>query len=907
MTDRRATYRLQLHAGFTFADAEVAVPYLAELGVSHLYLSPILAAAEGSTHGYDVIDPERISDVLGGAQGLEKLSAAAHAAGLGILVDIVPNHMSIATGRSKSAPLQMGATGRLEAAGRRRGGGPGNRWWFDVLENGPSSYYAHFFDVDWTVGDDRVLLPVLGDRYGRAIGNGVIRIVEIAKGRVAVRAHDLELPLAPRSLGTVVKRAAERCKHVELAFIGDALSELPSLHRRDSAARRRRHRDKAVLVRQLAVLCEDPAVSAALADEVTAINGDPFELDAILEQQAYRLVHWTVAANQLSYRRFFDIDTLVGLRNEDEDVFEACHALVLDLVANGTLDGLRIDHVDGLRDPERYLGRLRARAPEAWIVVEKILTAGESLPASWPCDGTTGYEFVERVGGLFVDPDHEREMTEVFERFTGETWEPTLASRRARLEVMSDALHSELARLTELAVRACSTSPMYRDYTRAEIETTLAEIFAGYPTYRTYFRDGGGESDASRAGPVHGDHAHEIDRARLAAAVAAAHDARPDLDRDLLAYLEAALAFEIPGEATLELAQSAQQVTGAITAKGDEDTLLYRQVRLLARCDVGAELREWAHSPSAIHHALGSARPHGLLATSTHDTKRSEDVRARIAVLSELPQEWAAAAQRWRDRAERFWTVPPDHVIEYVLFQTLVGAWPLPLERAKTYARKASREARLRTSWRRPDEAYDSALDAWLDGVYGDAELVEDIAKFAEMIRPHGDRNSLAQLLVKLTAPGVPDFYQGTELRDDSLVDPDNRRPVDLAHRRDQLRALADASVREVTGDVSATKLWTIRRVLGHRRKHPARFAGAYRALAAVGPHAHRVFAFTRGDELVTIVPRLGVRAEGFRDTTLELPPGRWIDVLTDQQFSGGTCAVAQLWRTVPISLLSRP
>lgn len=866
MIDPRATYRLQLHGGFTFADAAAAVPYLAELGISHLYLSPILTASAGSTHGYDVVDPERISDELGGPDAFDRLVETAQAAGLGILLDIVPNHMSIA--------------------------GKGNRWWFDVLENGPSSYYAHFFDVDWRVGDDRVLLPVLGDRYGRAIQNGVIRIVELARGKLAVRAHDLELPLAPRALGTIVRRAADRCRNADVAFVGDALKDLPSPHSRDSAARRRRHRDKAILQKQLAALCEDHAVATAIAEEVAAINADPIELDALLENQAYRLVHWTVSANQISYRRFFDINTLVGLRNEDEDVFEATHALVLRLIDQGKLDGLRIDHVDGLRDPETYLTRLRERAPDAWIVVEKILTAEETLPASWPIDGTTGYDFLEKLTGLFVDPASERALTEIFEQLTGETWQPTIASRRSRHEVMSDALHSELARATELAVRACATTPACRDYTRAEIEATLGEILAGFPVYRTYMTE-------SR-------HV-EIDRARLATAVTAAHDGRPELDRDLLAYLEGALAFEIPGDAAHELAYSVQQVTGAITAKGDEDTLLYRQVRLLARCDVGAELRQWAHSPTAIHHALATGRPRGLLALSTHDTKRSEDVRARIAVLSEVPDEWAQAAARWRDRAQRHWTGEPEHVIEYALLQTLVGAWPLPLDRAKTYAYKASRESRLRTSWRHPDEAFDKALAAWLDGVYGDADLIAEIEKFAEMIRPHGDRNSLAQLLVKLTAPGVPDLYQGTELRDDSLVDPDNRRPVDLALRRTKLHALADASVRDVAGDLSAMKLWTIRRVLGLRRKHPARFAAGYRALDAAGPHAQRVFAFARGEDLVTIVPRLAVRADGFRDTTLELPPGPWIDVLSDQPFSGGTCAVAQFWRALPIALLTRP
>ena len=888
MPQPRATYRLQLHAGFTFADAAAAVPYLAELGISHLYLSPILAAAEGSTHGYDVVDPERLSDVLGGEEGFAKLVAAAHAAGLGILLDIVPNHMSIATGRSESGPFQFGS-------------GKGNRWWFDVLENGPSSYYAHYFDVDWTVGDDRVLLPVLGERYGRAIQDGVIRIVELGPGKLAVRAHDHELPVAPRSIGTLVRRAADRCNHTELAFVGDALRGLPSPHSRDADARRRRHRDRGVLLGRLAALCDDLAVSVALADELAAVNADPIELDAILEHQAYRLVHWTVSANQISYRRFFDINTLVGLRNEDEDVFEASHGRVLRLVGEGAVDGLRIDHVDGLQDPQEYLARLRARAPGAWIVVEKILTADEALPASWPIDGTTGYDFLEKLSGLFVDPAGERPMTETFERLTGTPWQPTAGSRQARHEVMSDALHSELTRLTELAYRATSASPTTRDYTRTEVETALAEILAGYPTYRTYL--------AAHRRP-------ELDRARLATAVAAASDARPELDRDLLAFLEGMLAFEIPGEAAAELASSAQQVTGAITAKGDEDTLLYRQVRLLARCDVGAELRSWAYSPSVIHHALESARPRGLLATSTHDTKRSEDVRARIAVLSEVPDEWSAAVTSWRERAERYWTVAPDRVIEYALLQTLVGAWPLTLERAQTYAHKVSREARLRTSWRHPDEAYDQALAGWLEGLFGDRELVAAVASFAERIRPHGDRNSLAQLLVKLTAPGVPDFYQGTELADGSLVDPDNRRRVDLARRRDLLHGLADLAVRDVASGrpsgpaagasaLDVHKLWTIRRVLGLRRKEPARFAGPYRPLDAAGPHAHRVFAFARGDALVTLVPRLGVHADGFAATTLALPPGRWVDVLSDQTFSG-TCAVAQLWRILPVALLAQ-
>jgi (1->4)-alpha-D-glucan 1-alpha-D-glucosylmutase len=892
MVEPNATYRLQLHAGFTFADAKAAIPYLVELGVSHLYLSPILQAAEGSTHGYDVVDPERISDELGGEAGFIELATAAHAAGLGILLDIVPNHMSIA-GRS-------------------------NRWWYDVLENGPSSYFAHYFDVEWG-GDDRIVMPILGERYGRAIQSGVVKIVDTgpldaaaaarrphASSRLAISAHDSHvLPMSPRSLGMLVRRAADQLAHKELAFVGDALMELPTPHRHEHDARRRRHRDKRVLLDRLATLLDDLAVSVALADQVAAVNADPAELDLMLETQAYRLAHWTVSANQLSYRRFFDITTLVGLRNEDADVFEASHGKLLELFGNGHVDGMRIDHVDGLRDPQRYLQRLADRAAGAWIVVEKILTSGETLPPTWPVDGTTGYEFAERIAGLLVDPESEPALTKLFEQFTGNAFDPGRASRQARREVMTDALHSELARLTELAVRACSGSPSMRDFTRSEIETALASILAGYPTYRTYMTT---------------DRRTEIDRARLSAAVTAARDSRPDIDGDLLEFIEGILAFEIAGESALELAQSAQQVTGAITAKGDEDTVLYRQVRLLARCDVGAELRQYSHAPVVVHQALGATGPRSQLATSTHDTKRSEDVRARIAVISEMPDAWAAAVTRWRERADRHWSVPPDRVIEYTLWQTLVGAWPLPLERAKQYASKAAREARLRTSWRRPDETYEKGVEHWLEGVYADRELLAEVGRFVDEVAPHGDRNSLAQLLVKLTAPGVPDIYQGTELRDDSLVDPDNRRPVDLALRATKLRELKDArahtlpswagssadSLEPSETGLSARKLWTIRRVLGLRRRYPARFLGAYKAVTALGSNAERVFAYARGTELLVVVPRLGVRADGWRDTTLEIPAGNWVDVLTDEARAGGVRTVAELWRAFPIALLTR-
>jgi (1->4)-alpha-D-glucan 1-alpha-D-glucosylmutase len=862
----RATYRLQLTAKFTFADAAAAVPYIAELGASHLYLSPVLQAAPGSTHGYDVVDPDRVSAELGGEGGFEKLVDTAQAAGLGILLDIVPNHMSIA--------------------------GTANKWWLDVLENGPASFYAPFFDVDWGVGmDDRVLLPILGERYGRALTSGTLKLVWEAD-RFTVLAHDLALPLSPRSLGPLVRRAGDRAAHAELQYVGDALTALPSSRDGDPERRARRHRDKTVLLERLNQLCRDqPRCAQAVTAEIAAINSDAVELDALLENQNYRLAHWTVATSQLSYRRFFDITTLVGIRNEDPDVLLASHARVFEWVRTGVIDGIRVDHVDGLREPAGYLHTLRAIAPDAWIVVEKILVGHEQLPP-WPVDGTTGYDFLERMSALLVDPDGERPLTHAFTDYTAEPWDPVGEGRRARLEVMTDALHSELARLTELACRACGASPACRDYTRTEIEAALAEIFAGYSTYRTYL----GETTTSQT---------IIDRKRIADAVRMAKDLRSDLDTDLFDFLEGALAFELPSAEALELARTAQQMTGPIVAKGDEDTLLYRQVRLLARCDVGADLSTWSSPPDEVHQQLARQNPRSLLATSTHDTKRSEDVRARIAAISEIPDAWREAVQRWRERAQQGWgDVAPDRVFEYAAWQTLVGAWPLGIERVQKWAEKATREGRQRTSWRRPDVAYEAARMKWLEGVYGDRWLVDDIARVARLLQPMGDRNALAQLLLKLTAPGVPDIYQGTELRDDSLVDPDNRRAVDLARRRARLRELGETPPTAL----DSQKLWTLKHALALRRTEPTRFDGTYEPLTARGPHAHRVFAFARrsgAQVTITAVPRLTGAADGWRDTVLDLPSGTYRNVLDGRVVQSGPIQLASLWRAFPTALLA--
>ncbi len=1089
----RASYRLQLTPGFGFREAARVVPYLAELGISHLYLSPVLQAAEGSTHGYDVVDPSRVSADLGGEDAFAALVTAARDAGLAILLDIVPNHMSIAGAR--------------------------NGWWLDVLENGPASYYATFFDVDWSAtSDDRVLLPILGERYGRALANGQLSIVWAQAPVVAdaaypttfwVHAGEHRIPVSPRSVGTIVRCAGERIEHAELAYVGEALASLPSSHERAAQARLRRHRHRGVLLRRLDELARATSIREAIEAELAAINKDPIALDAILEAQNYRLAHWSVAGNQLTYRRFFDVTSLVGVRVEDPDVFTARHARVLQWLADGTIDGIRVDHVDGLRDPAGYLERLRTAAgTDRWIVVEKILAPHEDLPASWPVDGTTGYDFMDLVGRLFVDPAGEAALTHTFTAYTGDAWDPEAARRAARREVMTDALHSELARLTELAIRACATSPACRDYTRSEIEDALAEILAHYPVYRTYLgtraidttvrvtrldgppaartpsrskleefiesrratekvvkleRDDlrpwpqaedsaapveanprseettapmrpwredapsapvasargasdvprsdlfgaipespaekrrsrdrmrvaeivresarahgtppGGSPALSRAPTVEAgaetprvrprasdampmqaparadvnasesrtrtDEAvleprtrtrideqlpgdaltraedavsqearapsrdatpsvarartdaspYEIDRARIAEAFAGARRARPDLDPDLLAFLEAALAFELPSPEAQELAVVAQQSTGPIVAKGDEDTLGYRAVRLLARCEVGADVAQLATAPEDVHARLAIRRTRDMNATSTHDTKRGEDVRARIAVLSEIPAVWDAAVSSWGERAAAWWgDVERDRVFELAMWQTLVGAWPLSVERAQRFAEKATREARTRTSWRKPDERYETARRAWIDRIYKDRALLDEIAQLAARIEPHGDRNSLAMLVVKLVAPGVPDFYQGSELRVATLVDPDNRDRYEP---------------RAPTSELDRAKLDVTRRVLALRRQSPQLFDGAYRALAARGPHADRVFAFARGDDLVAVVPRLGVGAPGWPDTTLSLE-GTWTDVLSERHFTGGAQPLAEIWSRRSVALLLR-
>ena len=789
MTAPSSTYRVQLRPEFGFDDAAAVVPYLAELGVSHVYSSPYLQAAPGSAHGYDVVDHSRVNDDLGGAEAHGRFLAALREHGLGQVLDIVPNHMAI--------------------------GGRENRWWWDVLENGPSSEYASFFDVDWDPPEAKlrntVLLPVLGDHYGRVLEAGEIRLVEEG-GAVVVRYHEHAAPIAPRSM--------------------DGLGS------------------------------------------VEEINADPDLLDALLERQHYRLAFWRTARRELDYRRFFDITTLAGLRVEDPRVFDATHDLVLSWVSDGVVDGLRIDHPDGLRDPEGYLRRLRDRAGDAWVVVEKILEPGERLPSTWPVSGTTGYDFLNQVGALFVDPDGEEPLTALYGELTGAPTDFQEVAYEAKHQVMRDVLASDVNRLTAAFIEVCERNRRYRDYSRSELHDALREVIACFPVYRTY-----GRADDRTIS--------EDDVLRIHGAVAAARERRSDIDHDLLDFLGAILMLRVDDAEAAELAMRFQQLTGPVMAKGVEDTAFYRYNRLVSLNEVGGDPARFGVDTVEFHRANAEAAeswPARMLATSTHDTKRSEDVRARIGLLSEIPGSWASFVGRWMGRFE-------DANAEYLLYQTLVGAWPLSVERAVAYMEKAAKETKTYTSWVDPNPEYDDALRSFVERLLADREFVDSLESFVAPLVEPGRAVSLSQTLLKLTSPGVPDTYQGTELWDLSLVDPDNRRAVNYEERRLTLRE-----------SVPHPKMLVTQRALALR----LRAGASYEPLLGEEADA-AALAFERDGRAVVVVPRFRLsRPEAWRSEVLALPPGRWRDAFTGAEVDGGKHAVGDVLAAFPVALLVR-
>jgi (1->4)-alpha-D-glucan 1-alpha-D-glucosylmutase len=807
MAEVTSTYRLQLRPagehGFGFDDAAAVAPYLAELGVSHAYTSPLLESAPSSQHGYDVAAPDRVRTEYGGEAGFQRYCAALQRLGLGLVIDIVPNHMSIVTAR--------------------------NRWWWDVLRQGVASPYAPYFDLDWGA-DEKILLPWLARPLPATLAAGELRL-DTQDGAPALLYGGMALPLAP---GT---------------------EQGPLLQ--------------------------------------------------VLERQHYRLVHWSLADRRLSYRRFFDISSLIGVRIEDPAVFAATHQRILDWLQAGCVDGLRIDHIDGLRDPGGYLEQLRtAAAPATWIVVEKILTHGEPLRPSWPVAGTTGYEFLNLVMGLFVDPRSEEDMDAAYAAFAGPQPEFREVAHHARMQAMRDLLHAEVRRLGPMAVAA----GMARD--GGEAESALGAVAAAMPAYRTYVPPAGA--------------AGAEDAAIVIEAVQAA-GLQPSFYEALLAPQQRGLLLQF------------QQLTPAVFAKGVEDTAFYRYHRLTALNEVGGDPARFGTEPEEFHFAMGIAqrlRPRRMLTTSTHDTKRGEDVRARLCLLTEIPEAWRAAALAWRQHNRRHHRdAGPDGNTEYLLYQTLVGAWPISAERLQTFMLKAVREAKVHTSWRKPNGRYERALTAFITALYADAEFLRLAQAFIEPLITPGYVNALAQAAVKMTAPGVPDIYNGAELWDFHLVDPDNRGPVDFAARRHLLQELQAGLTPEAIWarrEEGLPKLWLIYQALQLRRERPQAFAaaggaggtigaaggagstfgaaggaGSYDALATDGRWADHVLAYTRGGEVATVAPRQVLTIQDWVRTSVDLPPGRWRDRLTGAVVSGSV-PVQDLWARFPVALLAR-
>ncbi|UVH54959.1 malto-oligosyltrehalose synthase [Variovorax paradoxus] len=920
----RATYRLQFHKDFGFDDAIRVLPYLAKLGVSHVYCSPIQRARAGSMHGYDVVAHAEINPELGGEEGFARFVAALKVNGLGQLLDMVPNHMGVF--------------------------GADNAWWMDVLENGPASLFAQHFDIDWQPLNveltGKVLLPVLGVHYGEALENGelILRFEDVS-GSFAIGYYDHRFPLAPESYPVVLERALARLGDAaasgRLASLSTAFGHLPGRGTASAQEQAERVRDKELLKARLARLAQrHPSVAQALVASVAELNLTlPEARDALhklIELQAYRLAHWRVAADEINYRRFFDINDLAAVRMEREEVFEATQSFALDLAASGVVDGLRIDHPDGLYDPAEYFLKLQegyARraglmlpthdaqgrpARPLYVVAEKIAGAHEEVPESWHVHGTTGYRFANVANGVLVDTAAEASVVHAWQRFTGEMEDFASVSRAGRREVMRNALASELNVLSTELLRIARAHRSTRDYTLNALRRALADVGACMPVYRTYIVERPSEQDA-----------RFIDEA-----VDEAARQSGDADRSIFDFVRCALRGEAVasaaptlGERVRRFALRFQQFSAPVAAKGVEDTAFYRYFPLSSLNEVGGEPDLFGIEIDAFHAASADRAlrwPHTMLATSTHDNKRSEDVRNRIDVLSEMPNEWVLALTRWHGlcrgtRKKLAGGEAPSRADEYLLYQTLLGTLPpggldagtVPgySDRIWQYMQKAAREAKLRTRWSQPDADYEAALERFVRELLADPEkgaCLADIQRLADTLSWFGAWNSLTLTLLKYGSPGVPDLYQGSELIELSLVDPDNRRPVDYALRQRRLAALramvgqeGDGLAARVRSMVEAphdgrAKLWFIWRLLSLRREQPLLFSeGSYEPLAVEGPLSKHVVAFARrheGQVLVVVAGRLFVdlsrrgaddgaipalpEATRWKGTTVRLPEG---------------------------------
>lgn len=917
----RATYRLQLHRNFDFKAAAAQVPYLDRLGISHIYASPFLAARAGSLHGYDVVDPTRVNPELGGEAGLRHLVTRLRKHGMGLIADIVPNHMAV--------------------------GGADNPWWLDVMEWGPESIYAGFFDIDWDATDPaltrRVLAPFLGQPYGQALSAGDIRLnFDTAAGRLYVCAHEVHrFGVAPRLYAPLLRGTLDDT----LADIGRAFRG--ALSSRRARASRRMEFD-AVCAQLAAAVSTGAAVRGAMDGLLAGYAAEDIEgrarLHRLLERQHYRLAWWRTAPDEINWRRFFDVTDLAGMRVQDNAVFEAMHATTFRLYGEGWIDGVRVDHIDGLADPRAYCRKLRRRLDalslkrptdlpreRAYFIVEKILAPGEKLARDWRTDGTSGYVFMNEVSAVLHDGSGREPLVRLWRECSGRTADFEVEEQEARRRIPQQLFSADFNACAHALHRIARSDPATRDWTAAAIRRALAEILVHFPVYRTY-ADARGRSRADAT-----IMAQVIERAQ--------GSSRPG-ERQLLTLIDRWLGAEpahqlrsaVARRDRLRALARFQQLTSPVAAKSVEDTAFYRFGLLLSRNEVGANPGQFSMSRAAFHRACAARQrryPAAMLATATHDHKRGEDLRARLAVLSEVTEHWTAQIAAWRRGSEALkgecsGVRGPDSTDEYVLYQMLVGAWPMDLsmhdraglqdlvERLRAWQRKAVREAKRRSGWVEPDLAYEQACERFLENLLHPDRapvFLAELQRFVGRLAAPGALNGLAQTLLRLCTPGVPDTYQGTEQWDFSLVDPDNRRAIDYAVRARHLDdTAADATLLQQWRD-GRIKQRLIVRVLTLRRAMPALFsAGKYVPLRARGRRADHVLAFARehgGHVLLAAVPvhtvalrdggdSLAVGSEAWADTRIELPAGyaqrRWVDALGGRQLAAGAQQPVSEW-----------
>jgi (1->4)-alpha-D-glucan 1-alpha-D-glucosylmutase len=909
----RATYRLQLNRDFTFMQADAVVPYLSAIGISHCYVSPCLKARPGSMHGYDIVDHNSLNPEIGSPEDFDRFVSTLHEHGMGLILDIVPNHMGV-----------MGSD---------------NAWWLDVLENGEASAYAGFFDIDWHPLKEelngKVLVPVLHDHYGAVLESGDLKlVVNAARGELDIWYREHRFPVDPREYPRVLQPSVAELSErlgsqnpdlLEFQSLITAFSHLPERQEVGSERVAERNRDKEIGKRRLAELCSRSSeITAAIGRVVEKINGNPGdpasfdELHELIKVQAFRLANWTVASDDINYRRFFDINDLAGIRMEDEKVFEATHQLVLKLIAEGKVDGLRLDHPDGLYDPAQYFDRLNrsiaavsnesrnssaqssASECQRYVVIEKILTGAERLRPGWEVCGTTGYDFSNLVNGLFVDSAAAMRMERIYRNFISDEIDYAELAYRCRKLILRVALPSELNVLANQLTRIALSKRRTCDFTLNSLRDALTEVVACFPVYRTYV------SSVSIS---------EDDARYIHAAVLSAKWRSPAADTSIFDFVNEVLLTRIAEgqdptyrEIVTRLAMKFQQFTSPVMAKGLEDTAFYRSNRLVSLNDVGSDLQRFGVSIAEFHAASQErlrAWPHGMLATSTHDSKRSEDVRARINVLSEIPGTWRLRLRDWKRFNRRHKRLINDKPVpspndEYLLYQTLVGAWPLePLnkeddwnqfrERIEAYMLKAIREAKLNTSWINRNTEYESAMSSFVKALLtpdDKSRFLNDFVPFERRIARIGLWNSLSQTLLKLTSPGVPDIYQGNELWNFSLVDPDSRRPVDFArgqHVFANIRRLGTGPDALSRGQLLETpedgrlKLYLTWKTLCLRKQTPNVFqSGEYVPLGVAGAKANHVVSFLRrlGDTTILVVaPRLIAGLLDGNDSSMNLPP----------------------------------